>query len=81
MCRYEVFGDWYRGCSHFVMAYYSGIREDCESPNCKNSSAHTHRAPNCPCIAYEEDNRRIVNMFHQPCEACRTAEFARRVGR
>jgi hypothetical protein len=29
----------------------------------------------------EEDERKIVNMFHQACEACRTAEFARRVGR
>ncbi|KAF5342032.1 hypothetical protein D9611_001556 [Ephemerocybe angulata] len=81
MCRYEVFGDWYRGCSHFVMSYYSGVVEDCEHPLCKGSKAHTHKAPNCPCEKYEQDDRRIVNMFHQACEDCRSAEFARRVGR
>ena len=29
----------------------------------------------------EDDERRIMSMFQQACESCRSAEFARRVGR
>ncbi|KAF8899955.1 hypothetical protein CPB84DRAFT_1108317 [Gymnopilus junonius] len=104
MCRDEVYGDWYRGCSvshtscletygtnsnlfsptrlqHFVKSYYSGERIDCNSPTCGLSVAHVHTAPNCPCPKVATDERRIQSMFHKPCDDCRNAEFARRVGR
>ncbi|PPQ67532.1 hypothetical protein CVT25_006073, partial [Psilocybe cyanescens] len=87
------YGDWYRGCSHFVKSYYSGNRTDCKSQYCALSSAHVHTARICPCPKVKfnhlrcetsmeaNDDRRIVSMFHKPCEDCRAAEFARRVGR
>ncbi|KAF8962774.1 hypothetical protein BDZ97DRAFT_1732784 [Flammula alnicola] len=81
MCRDEVYGDWYRGCSHFIKSYYSGERLDCMSQYCGLSSAHIHKAPNCPCPKVTTDERRIQSMFHKPCDDCRSAEFARRVGR
>ncbi|TFK27202.1 hypothetical protein FA15DRAFT_636268 [Coprinopsis marcescibilis] len=81
MCRLEVFGDWHRGCGHFIKSYYSGEQVDCNNQYCFHSSAHTHLAPNCSCTRETEDERRIVNMFHAPCDDCRAAEFARRVGR
>ncbi|KAF9468140.1 hypothetical protein BDZ94DRAFT_1128102, partial [Collybia nuda] len=71
------FGDYYRGCGHFIKAYYSGEKVDCNSPNCVHSVAHTHRAPNCPCSRATQDIKRIMSMFHQPCDPCRSAEFDR----
>ncbi|KAF8896261.1 hypothetical protein BD779DRAFT_572992 [Infundibulicybe gibba] len=77
MCRMEVFGDWYRACGHFIKAYYSGVKYDCESSTCRLSQKHMHKAVNCPCPEIEQDERRIQNMFHASCESCRAAEFAR----
>lgn len=34
---------------HFVQSYYSGKTTDCGSQYCALSSAHIHKAPNCPC--------------------------------
>lgn len=34
---------------HFVKSYYSGERIDCMDQFCGLSSAHIHKAPNCPC--------------------------------
>ncbi|KIM39779.1 hypothetical protein M413DRAFT_54459, partial [Hebeloma cylindrosporum] len=65
------FGDWYRGCSHFVQSYYSGKTTDCGSQYCALSSAHIHKAPNCPCPKEYTDERRIQSMFHKACEECR----------
>ncbi|KAF9525676.1 hypothetical protein CPB83DRAFT_795998 [Crepidotus variabilis] len=79
MCKDEVYGDWYRGCSHFVASFESGNRIDCNDPYCGLSSAHIHNAPNCPCPRVTGEHRRIQNMFHKACEQCRTAEFNRRV--
>ncbi|KAJ7593073.1 hypothetical protein C8J56DRAFT_489950 [Mycena floridula] len=84
MCKFEVCGDFYRGCSnqgHFVPAYYTGGKIDCQSPNCANSDLHTHPEGSCRCPAYKQDERRIRNLFHFACESCRSAEFTRRVGR
>ncbi|KDR76311.1 hypothetical protein GALMADRAFT_474906 [Galerina marginata CBS 339.88] len=81
MCKDEVYGDWYRGCSHFVKSYYSGVRFDCNSQYCALSPSHVHMAVNCPCPKVATDERRIQNMFHKACDDCRSAEFARRVGR
>ncbi|KAF8807015.1 hypothetical protein BYT27DRAFT_7233718 [Phlegmacium glaucopus] len=81
MCSDEVYGDWYRGCSHFVKNYYSGTRFDCMQPYCGLSREHVHNAPNCPCPRTTVDERRIQNMFHKACDPCRSAEFDRRVGR
>ncbi|KAF8348832.1 hypothetical protein F5887DRAFT_537338 [Amanita rubescens] len=68
MCFFEVFGDLYRGCGCFKKSYYSGEKDDCQSPNCRNSSKHIHRAPNCLCEAYSQDKRRIINLFQAPCD-------------
>ncbi|KAH6908986.1 hypothetical protein BKA70DRAFT_1102988, partial [Coprinopsis sp. MPI-PUGE-AT-0042] len=75
------YGDYHRGCQHFKMHYYSGDKVDCESPSCYHSSKHTHKAPNCPCSREQGDERKVVNLFHAPCDDCRNAEFHRRVGR
>ncbi|GLB40184.1 hypothetical protein LshimejAT787_0800550 [Lyophyllum shimeji] len=77
MCSQEVYGDYYRGCGHFVKAYYSGEIQDCASQYCYNSSQHVHKAPNCPCPRAFNDNRRIQSMFHHICDACKTAAFDR----
>ncbi|KAF8071709.1 hypothetical protein FPV67DRAFT_892583 [Lyophyllum atratum] len=77
MCSQEVFGDYYRGCGHFIKAYYSGETSDCGSQYCYNSAAHVHKAPNCPCPRAFSDNRRIQSMFHQICDACKTAALDR----
>ncbi|KAF9565237.1 hypothetical protein CPC08DRAFT_630305 [Agrocybe pediades] len=76
------FGDWYRPCAHFVVAYYSGERIDCNSSNCALSSAHEHTAEKCPCPKVARDRRRIVNMFHKKCDDCTGAnDFIYRRGR
>ncbi|KAF9476700.1 hypothetical protein BDN70DRAFT_155957 [Pholiota conissans] len=74
MCRDEVFGDYYRPCAHFVKSYYSGERIDCQSPYCALSSAHMHKAPNCPCPKVLTDERRIQSMFHTKCDQCKGAD-------
>ncbi|RDB25906.1 hypothetical protein Hypma_006494, partial [Hypsizygus marmoreus] len=63
--------------NHFVKAYYSGEKTDCGSSTCVHSVAHTHKAPNCRCSRATTDNRRIMSMFHHPCDACKTAAFDR----
>ncbi|KIK10135.1 hypothetical protein K443DRAFT_126939 [Laccaria amethystina LaAM-08-1] len=72
MCKLEVFGDYYRGCEHFIRTYYSGEKIDCNSQTCGISSAHIHKAPNCRCNKVPQDDRRVVNMFRTPCDECRS---------
>ncbi|EDR08448.1 uncharacterized protein LACBIDRAFT_297124 [Laccaria bicolor S238N-H82] len=72
MCELEVFGDYYRGCGHFIRSYYSGEKFDCNSQTCGISSAHIHKAPNCRCNKTPYDHQRVVNMFHTPCDECRS---------
>ncbi|KIL64481.1 hypothetical protein M378DRAFT_106153 [Amanita muscaria Koide BX008] len=81
MCRYEVYGDLYQGCGCFKKSYYSGERTDCGKADCRNSEKHTHRAPLCPCGAYAQDEKRIMNLFRFACDDCKRDEFQRRVGR
>ncbi|KAH8109598.1 hypothetical protein DFH11DRAFT_1691130 [Phellopilus nigrolimitatus] len=71
MCTFECFGDYYRGCQHYVVRYYSGERADCGSPDCKTSSEHRHKtARDCLCPKVHSDNRKVVNMFQFKCDTC-----------
>ncbi|TFK72932.1 hypothetical protein BDN72DRAFT_835582 [Pluteus cervinus] len=76
MCRLEVFGDWYRGCGHFVKAYYSGEKTDCYLGTCRSSENHIHRALECPCPKHDPvDERRIINMFQTTCDDCKGVAY------
>ncbi|KAF8199563.1 hypothetical protein BJ912DRAFT_655226 [Pholiota molesta] len=50
---------------------------------CGLSSAHIHKAPNCPCPRILTDERRIQSMFHTKCDQCKGADpiNVRRPGR
>ncbi|EIN05754.1 hypothetical protein PUNSTDRAFT_91335 [Punctularia strigosozonata HHB-11173 SS5] len=68
MCEYEVVGDRYTGCGHFVALYETGEVTDCMSEDCKTSSAHKHKtAKNCGCPAVKWQRRKIQNMFRTKC--------------
>ncbi|KAL6299878.1 hypothetical protein BKA93DRAFT_819717 [Sparassis latifolia] len=80
MCSQECFGNQHRGCGHYVLLYYSGEQTDCGRPNCGLSSAHIHKtAKNCPCPKTFRDQRRVLNLIQEPCDACKEAALAARV--
>ncbi|OSX58763.1 hypothetical protein POSPLADRAFT_1152036, partial [Postia placenta MAD-698-R-SB12] len=76
------FGNQHRGCGHFIINYYSGIRFDCGQPTCALSPAHMHKtARNCSCNKTYHDHRRVQNLIQEACDPCKEAAFAARVGR
>ncbi|KAI0925973.1 hypothetical protein AcV5_008556 [Taiwanofungus camphoratus] len=80
MCSQECFGNQHRGCGHYVVLYYSGERTDCRRPDCGLSSAHMHKtARNCLCPKVYNDQRRVLNLIQEACDACKEAAFAARV--
>ncbi|KII89903.1 hypothetical protein PLICRDRAFT_108255, partial [Plicaturopsis crispa FD-325 SS-3] len=74
-------GDYYRGCNHYVFAYYTGEKRDCGREDCRESRSHAHIGRNCTCPNRGRDDRQVRNMFQPPCEECRAAEFRRLSGR
>jgi len=71
MCQYECFGDYYRGCQHYVKRYYSGEKKDCGSLECLNSESHKHhRSEICRCADNKIDEQRVANMFQFKCDPC-----------
>ncbi|KAI0316558.1 hypothetical protein OF83DRAFT_237236 [Amylostereum chailletii] len=74
MCREECFGNQYRGCGHYVRLYYTGNKTDCGSSTCALSTAHMHKtAKSCYCSRVSYDDRRVINLFQEPCDDCKEA--------
>ncbi|TFK27320.1 hypothetical protein FA15DRAFT_666616 [Coprinopsis marcescibilis] len=71
MCKHEAIGDFYRGCGHFHVRYYTGETLDCGSDSCKSSASHKHKtANNCGCPEVVMEDRRVQNMFQAPFPEC-----------
>ncbi|KAH9949243.1 hypothetical protein B0H21DRAFT_144703 [Amylocystis lapponica] len=76
MCQKECCGNFHRKCQHFVKLYETGNKKDCGSENCGLSAAHRHTARNCPCPRVYGEDRRILSLIQDRCEACQTAAWA-----
>ncbi|KAI0343469.1 hypothetical protein BDW22DRAFT_1328424, partial [Trametopsis cervina] len=72
------FGNYHRRCNHYVKQYESGVVVDCKSPNCALSEAHRHRGSTrpCACNTVYSENRRVINLIQDWCDACRRAAWA-----
>ncbi|KAJ2914901.1 hypothetical protein MD484_g5526, partial [Candolleomyces efflorescens] len=71
MCKHEAIGDFYRGCGHFHVRYFTGETLDCGSTACKTSASHKHKtANNCGCPEIVIEERRVQNMFQAPYPEC-----------
>ncbi|OCH93460.1 hypothetical protein OBBRIDRAFT_304031 [Obba rivulosa] len=76
MCKAECFGNFHRKCQHYVKLYESGKRTDCGSPFCGVSSAHRHTARNCGCPKAHGEDRRVLNLIQDRCDACKQEAWA-----
>ncbi|KAL6306054.1 hypothetical protein BKA93DRAFT_730182, partial [Sparassis latifolia] len=70
------FGNFHRKCQHYVKLYESGNKTDCGSPTCGLSSSHKHTARNCPCPKVRQEDRKVLNLIQDRCDACKTAAWA-----
>ncbi|KAJ7619470.1 hypothetical protein FB45DRAFT_930874 [Roridomyces roridus] len=73
MCLEEVVTDRHTACGHLVVIYPTGNTTDCGNGRCKTSSAHTHTAPDCGCVAHHRYDPRIRNVFRTFCPTCQEA--------
>ncbi|ETW83099.1 hypothetical protein HETIRDRAFT_163506 [Heterobasidion irregulare TC 32-1] len=63
---------------HYVRLYSTGNTTDCNSPHCAFSAAHMHKtARTCMCHRVMYDDRRVLNLFQEPCDDCKEAGFDR----
>ncbi|KAH9925950.1 uncharacterized protein BXZ73DRAFT_91047 [Epithele typhae] len=80
MCELECFGNYHRGCEHYVKLYESGKKTDCGSPACALSAAHKHRPGqrSCAgtCITVPREGRRVLSLIHERCDSCTRAAWA-----
>jgi len=81
MCEAECFGNYHRKCQHYVKLYESGVVKDCNNQYCGLSQAHCHTAGTytarkCSCPKTFTENRRVVNLIQDWCDACRDAAWA-----
>ncbi|KAF9450497.1 hypothetical protein P691DRAFT_810174 [Macrolepiota fuliginosa MF-IS2] len=72
MCKYEVVGDYYRGCGHFHQRYYTGAVTDCGLAVCKTSKQHSHgSSKDCDCPEVVVEDRKVENMFQSAFGQCK----------
>ncbi|EKM75399.1 hypothetical protein AGABI1DRAFT_80003 [Agaricus bisporus var. burnettii JB137-S8] len=71
MCKHEVVGDYYRGCGHFHLRYFTGKVSDCDLTVCKTSKKHAHgNKKNCDCPEVIVEDRKVENLFQNPFSQC-----------
>ncbi|KAI0944123.1 hypothetical protein AcV7_002031 [Taiwanofungus camphoratus] len=76
MCSAECFGNYHRKCQHYVKLYESGVKTDCGSSRCALSKAHSHTARNCPCPRTYDEDRKVLNLIQDYCDACKQRAWA-----
>ncbi|KAI0064746.1 hypothetical protein BV25DRAFT_183299 [Artomyces pyxidatus] len=63
---------------HYVKLYSTGVRTDCGLPNCVHSANHMHKtARTCYCSQVIYDDRKVINLFQEPCDDCKEAGMDR----